>query len=151
MGIKSVSTSHGSETPKSHNGSKELGYWTPRVDQGPSTLLCSYPSLEVVTAREGEHRGFRLWATGEVRRWRPLKVVPCTWSSFQEAGSRTEVFPGPSCCQVTVPLPEGADRAGPSIMGKPLESNNSILISTPYTCGTLDKLLNLSEPQFLYL
>lgn len=60
-------------------------------------------------------------------------------------------FPGLSWCQDTTPLPEGADRAGPSILAKLLESNNSIHVSTPYFCGTLRKLLNLSEAQLLYL
>lgn len=48
-------------------------------------------------------------------------------------------------------LSEVADRAGPSVMAKPLESDNFIPISTPYVCGILGKLLKLSEPLFLYL
>ena len=48
MGIKSVHTSHSSETPKSHNESKELRYWTPLVDQEPSAFYVPTQDLKLL-------------------------------------------------------------------------------------------------------
>lgn len=71
--------------------------------------MCSYLRLEVVTGKEGEHGGFWLWAIEEVRS--PYTILKhCHVSELLSWLVKLRDVPGPSGCQATVPLLEGADR-----------------------------------------
>lgn len=119
----------------------DVGYcmWTKHPNS-----LSSYLSLEVVTRKE---RTQGIPGTGEVRS--PSTTLQlCHVPEVLSWLVRLRDSPGPSCCQDTVPLPRGADRAGLSFKSKPLELNNSVPISILYIYAVLANYLNFRSLSF---